>query len=162
MRLPATGYFSRPKLRSANATARQLRRTRSGMRALAFALMVTLLSAGAAWGQHNVLTQRGSVTRDGQFSTETYLTPSNVNSNQFGSLFSSGVDGYVVARPLYVSGVNIPNVGVVNVVYVATTHDSVYAFDAVTGVQYWQVSLIDASGTTEPVSLLGCASVNAY
>jgi hypothetical protein len=111
------------------------------------------------------LTQRGDVKRNGPFSTETFLTPSNVNSNQFGSLFSYNVDGYIVAQPLYVSGVNIPGVGVVNVVYVATTHDSVFAFNADTpgtGAPLWQVSLIDATGTTEPVSLLGCADGNGY
>ncbi|MFZ0769858.1 MAG: Ig-like domain-containing protein [Candidatus Sulfotelmatobacter sp.] len=128
-------------------------------------VVATLLCTTMAWGQHNVLTQRGDARRDGQFSTETYLTPSNVNSNQFGSLFSYAVDGYVVAQPLYVSGVSIPGVGVVNVVYVATTNDSVFAFDADTpgtGVPLWQVSLIDATGTTEPVSLLGCATGNGY
>jgi len=132
-------------------------------------LVATIFCAATAWGQHNVLTQRGDVKRDGQFSTETYLTPGNVNPNQFGSLFSYAVDGYVVAQPLYVSAVNIPNVGVVNVVYVATTHDSAYAFNADTpgtGAPLWQVSLLNSGSgttvTTEPVSALGCASVNGY
>ena len=161
MNLPATNCF-RCHSRRALTTARQIRFASSNLRTLTTVIIATLLSVGVAWGQHNVLTQRGNVNRDGQFSTETYLTPSNVNPNQFGSLFSEGVDGYVVAQPLYVSGVNIPNYGVVNVVYVATMHDSVYAFDADTGVQYWRTSLIDANGTTEPVSLLGCGAVNSY
>jgi len=139
------------------------------LRTLALVLVATIFCAATAWGQHNVLTQRGDVKRDGQFSTETYLTPGNVNPNQFGSLFSYAVDGYVVAQPLYVSAVNIPNVGVVNVVYVATTHDSAYAFNADTpgtGAPLWQVSLLNSGSgttvTTEPVSALGCASVNGY
>jgi hypothetical protein len=136
-----------------------------GVRATVIVVVAALLCTASAWGQHNVLTQRGDTRRDGQFTTETYLTPSNVNSNQFGSLFSYNVDGYVAAQPLYVSGVNIPNVGVVNVVYVATMHDSVFAFNADapgTGAPLWQVSLIDAAGSTEPVSLLGCADGNGY
>jgi hypothetical protein len=132
--------------------------------------MATILCAGLAWGEtHNVLTQRGDVRRDGQFSSETFLTPANVNSNQFGSLFSYSVDGYVVAQPLYVTGVNIPNVGIVNVVYVATAHDSVFAFNADTpgaGAPLWTTSFLNSgNGTTvtsEPVSALGCGPGNGY
>jgi hypothetical protein len=165
MNLPANCYSRFAEFFAANLNAQEMGRGRRSLRALSAAALVTFLGAGMAWGQHNVLTQRGDTHRDGQFSTETYLTPSNVNSNQFGSLFSYNVDGYVVAQPLYVSGVNIPGVGVVNVVYVATTHDSVFAFNADTlgsGAPLWQVSLIDANGTTEPVSLLGCAAGNGY
>jgi hypothetical protein len=144
-------------------------RSFSRFRSLAAAVSLLMLLAGVAWGQHNVLTQRGDSRRDGQFSDELYLTPSNVNANQFGSLFSYAVDGYIATQPLYVSGVNIPNVGTVNVVYVATTHDSVYAFNADTpgsGTPLWQVSFLNSGNgttvTTEPVSALGCAAVNAY
>ena len=115
---------------------------------------------------HDVVTQRGDVKRDGQFSNETYLTPQNVNVNQFGSLFNNAVDGYVVAQPLYMSGVTI-NGNVVNVVYVATANDSVYAFNAdVAGPPLWQASFLNSgNGTTvtpEPVSALGCPYVNGF
>jgi|HubBroStandDraft_1064217.scaffolds.fasta_scaffold00001_176 hypothetical protein len=151
--------------RTSSTTDRQELRAWRGLRTAMTLVVGTLLCTAVALAQSNVVTQRGDVRRDGQFSAETYLTPSNVNSNQFGSLFSYAVDGYVVAQPLYVSGVTIPNVGVVNVVYVATTNDSVFAFNADTpgtGAPLWQVSLIDATGTTEPVSLLGCATGNGY
>lgn len=125
-----------------------------------------LLLALSAWAQHNVVTQRGDVKRDGQFSNETYLTPQNVNVNQFGSLFNNTVDGYVVAQPLYMSGVTI-NGKVVNVVYVATANDSVYAFNAdVPGPPLWYTTFLNSgNGTTvtaEPVSALGCPFVNGF
>ena len=61
------------------------------------------------------------------------------------------MDGYVYAQPLYVSNVQIPGQGIRNVAFVATEHDSVYAFDAdgfIPG-RLWQVSFIDpANGVT--------------
>jgi len=80
---------------------------------------------------------------------ESVLTPANVNTTTFGLLFSVPVDGQIYAQPLYVSGLNIGGT-VHNTVFVATEHDSVYAFDADTpSPPLWQTSFMSpAAGIT--------------
>ena len=80
-------------------------------------------------------TNRNGNGRSGLNPQETILTPANVNVATFGKVFSYPIDGGVHAEPLYVANVYIPNplngtAGYYNVVYVATEHDSVFAFDA--------------------------------
>jgi len=104
-----------------------------------------------AQAQVNVLTYHNDNTRTGQNLQEAVLTPANVNGVTFGKLFAYPVDGYVYAQPLYVSNVPLPSRGLHNVVFVATEHDSVYAFDAddhALGI-LWHVSFFDpAQGVT--------------
>ena len=91
----------------------------------------------------DVLTYHNDNARTGQALHETMLTPANVNSGQFGRLFTIPVDGKVDAQPLYVSNVNGHNL-----LIVATEHDSVFAFDADSGAMIWQVSMLQAGETT--------------
>jgi len=99
------------------------------MKSLLLAIAVLGLGVLPNYGQVSVTTSRNDNNRDGQDLNETILTPDNVNVNQFGKLFSQPVDGYVYGQPLYVPDVTIDGTEH-NVVFVATEHDSVYAFDA--------------------------------
>src|SRR6202043_748294 len=83
---------------------------------------------------------------DGASTQEYALTPANVNTSSFGKLTSCTVDGVINGQPLWVANLAI-NGAAHNVVFVATQHDSVYAFDAdaVPCQQLWAVSLIDAA-----------------
>jgi len=77
----------------------------------------------------DVVTYHYDNGRDGQNLNETALTPANVNSTLFGKKGEFSVDGHVDAQPLYLSQVTIAGQKK-NVLYVATEHGSVYAFDA--------------------------------
>jgi len=99
--------------------------------------------AGQAKAVH-VTTQHNDNSRTGANLDETILTPANVNEAMFGKVFTMPVDGNVYAQPLYLSGVMIGGTAR-NVLYVATEHDSVFAFDADKGVPAWPA----------PVSFLG-------
>ncbi len=98
-----------------------------------------------------VITHHNDNARTGQNLSETVLTPARVNASTFGKLFSYQTDGIAHASPLYVANVSVPGVGIRNVVYVATEHDSVYAFDADgrSTAPLWKVSFINpAAGIT--------------
>lgn len=102
-----------------------------------------------------VFTYHYDNNRSGVNNSETTLTPANVTSQTFGKIFTAPVDGWIDAQPLYVANVTI-NGALHNVVYVATEHDSVFAFDA-DGLQttpLWQTSFLNPSQevTTIPTS----------
>jgi Putative Ig domain len=91
-----------------------------------------------------VYTYHNDTTRAGANTREYALTKANVNTVNFGKLFSCPVDGAVYAQPLWVANLSVAGARH-NVVFVATEHDSLYAFDADASpcVLLWQVSLID-------------------
>src|SRR5579864_639862 len=107
---------------------------------LCFALVVVL-------NGQSVLTWHNDNARTGQNLQETILTPANVKQATFGKLATISVDGKVDAQPLYVPSLTISQ-SVHNVLYVATEHDSLYAFDADTFAQLAHVSLLGSGETT--------------
>lgn len=104
-----------------------------------------------------VLTYHNDLARDGTNVREFALTPSTVTTATFGKLFSCAVDGAVYAQPLWIRGLSIGG-GIHNVIFVATQHDSLYAFDADASpcVKYWHVNLLDTlhggAGNEKPVT----------
>jgi hypothetical protein len=118
----------------------------------------------------NVPTWRYDNTHAGANTQETALTQANVNPAEFGKLFSLAVDGYVYAQPLYISGLTMADGLVHNVLFVATEHDSVYAFDAdsnggANAQPLWKASMLSvahgtaAGGSTVPSSDLGSRDI---
>lgn len=115
---------------------------------------LTLFSlSSVVLSQVNVLTANYDNSRTNSNLNETLLNLSNVKPSTFGKIGAFPVDGQIYAQPLYVTGVQIPGVGIRDVVYTVTMHNSVYAIDAgapASIVPLWQVNL----GPSVPSSVL--------
>jgi len=103
-----------------------------------------------------VTTYHNDNARTGQSLDETILTTSNVNQSSFGELFAISTDGKVDAQALYLPRVSVSG-QTHNLLFVATEHGSVYAFDADTGTQIWQSSTLLAGET--PSDDHGCGQI---
>ena len=117
---------------------------------------LTVTASSAPSGGVDVATYKNDNSRSGLNAAETTLTTANVIASKFGKLRTLAVDGKVDAQPLVLSQLAVGGAPH-NVVFVATEHDSVYAFDADTGTPLWQVSLL-ASGET-PSDTRGCSQI---
>jgi hypothetical protein len=159
---PSTGVAARPSPRR----ERPLNR----LRLTVFGLIAIAVGVPFAVCQTSVLTWHYDNARSSVNPSETLLTPANVNTSTFGKLFTQPVDGFVVGHPLYMPGLTIPGKGVHNVLFVATMHDSVYAFDAdhasgANASPLWMTSLLNYSppgATPAPISVVGCGGETAW
>src|SRR5215467_1303972 len=98
-----------------------------------------------------MMTYHGDGFRSGLNGQERALAPSRVNTTTFKKLFTRSVDGQVYAQPLYVANLLI-GTSYQNVVYTATEHDSVYAFnaDGKTTSPIWKRNFLGTNITTLP------------
>jgi hypothetical protein len=141
--ISASGLYTPP------ATAGTIVTATSGTSAGSATIAVTDLAA--------VLTYHNDLARDGSNAREYALAPSTVTTATFGKLFSCAEDGAVYGQPLWMRGLSIGG-GIHNLIFVATQHDSVYAFDADGRpcVKYWHVNLLDTlhggTGNETPVA----------
>ena len=101
-----------------------------------------------------VTTSQYDNARTGATLSEKTLTPLTVNTQQFGKLGAFKVDGAVYAEPLFLPSVEVPGKGKHDILFVATEHDSVYAFDAYRpgDPALWHVSFLDKARGMVPVS----------
>lgn len=153
---PVAVSFTAASTASAATATLQFTAT-SGKLSHAASLGMTVLAKPVQVAGVNVLTYHDDVGRTGLNASETTLTPANVNSTSFGLLRLLPGDGKVDAEPLYVSNLTV-NGQAQNVVFVATEHDSVYAFNADTGTQLWHTSILGANET--PSGDHGCAQIS--
>src|ERR1700688_1061084 len=153
-----SSFFIRKNRSDASGQFTSLRAMRN---ALCLASVVCSAFLSSSFAQQPFPTSRGDISRSGSVTNETLLTPTNVNKNSFGRLFSVPVDYVVMAQPLYMPNVNIPGQGTHNVVYVVTQADSVYAIDADTGTQLWYASMLNG-GTTASGTYLPCGTGPGY
>jgi hypothetical protein len=123
---PGAGIFTITVTSRADATA--------GASATVY---VTDFAGQSSWRNDSGLT--------GQNRQELALNPATLAAGAFGKVSSCAVDGQAHAQPLYAANLSAGG-RVRNIVYVATEHDSVYAFDAdaIPCQQVWMRNFLDA------------------
>ena len=115
------------------------------------AVAASLATHPASAQTADVLKSHNDLANTGQNLRETTLTPALLRSGQFDLLFRVPMDAEVgpnvahnlsgvqiYAQPLYMAGLSLPDGTRHNVLFVATEHDTVYAFDADTGAPLWK------------------------
>jgi hypothetical protein len=150
---PAGGTFSKTTSADAEAITLTVPPTGSSYTVTATSVADPSRSSSISVGVTDlpgVLTYHNSLARDGANTSEYALSPATVTTATFGKLASCVVDGAIYAQPLWMANVKI-GTATRNVVFVATAHDSLYAFDADASPcqPLWSANLIDtAHGAT--------------
>lgn len=120
---------------SAKSSVSTIKRTASHIEMLCVAVLSIFCAAvtpGLAQAPTAVpvLTWRYDQTHAGQNTSETLLTTSNVSPDSFGKLFALKVDSTVYPQPLFVPNLKMSDGQTHNVLFIETSNDSMYAFDA--------------------------------
>ncbi len=105
-----------------------------------------------------VTTFRNDNYRSGANTHEIMLTFGTVSAAHFGKLKVFPVNGYVYAQPLYVPRLNLGGASH-NVVFIATEHDQVYAFDTSSGSQVWHTDFLRSNNPSLVISPLSPGDV---
>jgi len=120
---------------------------------------VSVLGGSAKAADLSVTTNMYDNMQSGVNANETTLTPDKVKSG-FGQIAACEMDGQSYGQPLVLAGVTISGQAH-NVVYAATCHDSVYAFDADSGAPLWHQSFISGDNiTTVPNNITRSGDIN--
>jgi hypothetical protein len=93
------------------------------------ALIAAVSSTGSIAAPGDVLTQGYNPYRTGAQLEERILNVDNVRPSTFGKVTGLPVDGYIHAQPLIVNGLQMQGRTAIDVVYIATGSNSVFAFD---------------------------------
>lgn len=123
------------------------------------------VNGSSSGGFTDVVTHHYNVSRSGVNSTETVLTPSNVNAATFGKMGEFAVDGQIDGQSLFLSQLVIPGKGAKDVLYVATENDSVYAVDSqsISGSSatiLWQTTVLPQGESPADSASLPCGNIN--
>ncbi len=114
-------------------------------------LVAATVGIGGAAAAESVITYHGAADRSGLYVAPT-LTWTKAASVRLDAGFQATVDGKVYGQPLYWIP---PAGGGAARIIVATEKNFVYALDASTGAQIWEMSL----GTPVPISALPCGNI---
>jgi hypothetical protein len=109
-------------------------------RNLLCALAVIPLTTGALRAQTSVLTRSYDNARTGSNTLEKVLTPAALRQRGLTKAFSlvlAGADPRIEAQPLYVPGLRMSDGRKHDVIYLFSMSNSIWAFDAKTGVPLW-------------------------
>jgi hypothetical protein len=118
-----------------------------------------ILISSLAMAQVAVTTYHNDNARSGANNHETILTPANVKVNTFGKKATFAVQGFVYAQPLYLSNLSINGTSH-NVVFIATEHDQLYAFDVNSGQQLWRANYLSSANPGIQISSVSSNDVN--